>query len=262
MRAPVSRPRRAASRRHGAAGRRAVIFNADDFGMSDAVNRGVIAAHMHGVVTSASLMVHGGAAEAAVEVAGDCPGLALGLHLDLGEWIRRDRGWEPRSLRVPPDDPDAVARELDRQLRRFRQLVGRDPTHLDSHQHVHDSEPAQSVARAVSSRIGVPLRGHCAQVRHEGGFYGQDRYGNPFHAWISPGHLETLLRGLPAGITEIGCHPAAGPVPDPYGAERSVELKTLCHPDIAATLRGESIELVSFREFHTVGEPCVFETGQ
>jgi len=36
---------------------RYLIVNADDFGQSQGVNRGVIAAHEHGIVTSASLMV-------------------------------------------------------------------------------------------------------------------------------------------------------------------------------------------------------------
>jgi len=37
--------------------RRYLIVNADDFGQSPGVNRGIIQAHEHGIVTSASLMV-------------------------------------------------------------------------------------------------------------------------------------------------------------------------------------------------------------
>ena len=36
---------------------RAVIVNADDFGQSAGINRGIVEAHERGIVTSASLMV-------------------------------------------------------------------------------------------------------------------------------------------------------------------------------------------------------------
>ncbi len=64
--------------------RRYLIVNADDFGLSFGVNRGIIEAFEHGVVTSASLMVNWiGAAEAAA-YARQHPTLSLGLHIDLG----------------------------------------------------------------------------------------------------------------------------------------------------------------------------------
>src|SRR5689334_198294 len=46
---------------------RQVIINADDFGMSVEIDRGILEAHDRGVVTSASLMVNEPDAEAAIE---------------------------------------------------------------------------------------------------------------------------------------------------------------------------------------------------
>jgi hopanoid biosynthesis associated protein HpnK len=60
---------------------KAVIINADDFGCSAEVNAGVIHAHRHGVLTSASLMVAAPAAAEAARAARDVPGLDVGLHL-------------------------------------------------------------------------------------------------------------------------------------------------------------------------------------
>jgi predicted glycoside hydrolase/deacetylase ChbG (UPF0249 family) len=71
------------------------------------------------------------------------PRLSLGLHLDLGEWLYRGDRWECTYLRVQLDDEGAVRTETARQLAAFRRLVGCDPTHLDSHQHVHREEPAR-----------------------------------------------------------------------------------------------------------------------
>ncbi len=63
--------------------RRMAVVNGDDFGFSRGVNRAIIEAHEHGVLTSASLMVTGDAFEEAVELARRRPSLAVGLHLVL-----------------------------------------------------------------------------------------------------------------------------------------------------------------------------------
>jgi hopanoid biosynthesis associated protein HpnK len=62
---------------------RRLIVNADDFGWSPAINEAVIRAHREGILTSASLMVTGPAAAAAIELARANPGLGVGLHLTL-----------------------------------------------------------------------------------------------------------------------------------------------------------------------------------
>src|SRR5436190_3388019 len=67
-----------------------LIVNADDFGMTPGVNRGIISAHESGIVTSTSLMVRGAAAAEAVELAREHPQLSVGLHVDLCEWVYRD----------------------------------------------------------------------------------------------------------------------------------------------------------------------------
>ncbi len=58
-----------------------VVFSADDFGLSEAVNEAVERAHRDGVLTQASLMVAGAAAADAVRRARAMPGLRVGLHL-------------------------------------------------------------------------------------------------------------------------------------------------------------------------------------
>src|SRR4051812_27428780 len=113
-------------------GTRYLIVNADDFGRSPGVSRGILRAHRRGIVTSASLMVRWPGAAEAVAGCRDHPGLGLGLHLDLGEWSWRDGRWVP-AYEVVPLDASAVAEEASRQLAAFRRLVGDDPTHLDSH---------------------------------------------------------------------------------------------------------------------------------
>jgi predicted glycoside hydrolase/deacetylase ChbG (UPF0249 family) len=194
---------------------RVLIVNADDLGYSQTVNEGIFAAHEEGIVTSTSLMVGRDDAPAAVEALARHPDLAVGLHLEAGEDLRR-------------------------QLERFRELVGRDPTHLDSHKHVHETDPAfGAAAEALAAELGAPLRNRA--IRYERRFYGRDA--------ISPQHLMELIEALPPGWTEIGCHPAAGPVPiSSYDAERQIELATLRDRQVKNLLNVSDVHLCSFAQ--------------
>ncbi|HKT83563.1 MAG TPA: ChbG/HpnK family deacetylase [Solirubrobacterales bacterium] len=226
---------------------RLLIVNADDLGFSEAVNAGIAAAHEEGIVTSASLMVRMPAAGAAGELSGRLPGLAVGLHIDIGEWEYAEDEWRLAYRRCDPDDPVAVEAECRDQLAAFRSLLGRDPTHLDSHQHVHRGEPVAAVARSLAAELGVPLRGDA--VAYEGGFYGQSGKGEPYPEGISVAGLVALIEALPVGATEIGCHPARGPVPDSsYDGERERELETLCDPRVRTAIERAGVELRSFAE--------------
>src|SRR5512143_2762317 len=101
------------------AAKRYLIVNADDFGLSAGVNRGIIRAHEEGILTSASLMVRYPAAAEAARYALQHPRLSVGLHLDLAEWVYRNDEWVARYEVVPPDDEKAVAGEVTRQLEGF-----------------------------------------------------------------------------------------------------------------------------------------------
>ncbi len=227
--------------------RRYLIVNADDFGLSPGVNRGIIRAHERGIVTSTSLMVRGPAAGAAAAYARAHPAFSVGLHIDLGEWIFDNQDWRPAYEVVSPDNADAVAGEVARQLDDFRRLLNRDPDHLDSHQHVHRAEPVLSIVRRVAEELRVPLRGDDPVIRYCGSFYGQSDKGYPYPEGITVAALRKILHALPAGFTELGCHPGDGTdVDSVYCLERTSECRTLCDPRIGAAIRSEGIELCSF----------------
>jgi predicted glycoside hydrolase/deacetylase ChbG (UPF0249 family) len=231
-------------------GTRYLIVNADDFGLSPGVNRGIIAAHEQGIVTSASLMVRWPAAPAAAAYGREHPQLSLGLHFDLGEWAYRDETWVSLYQVVPPADREAVSREAARQLTAFRDFVGRAPSHLDSHQHVHREEPARSVLLKMAWELGITLRHYAASVRYCGGFYGQDAKGRPSPEGIGADGLIRLLSQLPLGVTELGCHPGEGEDLDSmYVHERRNEVQTLCDPRVRAALAAQGIELCSFHTY-------------
>jgi len=227
-----------------------LIVNADDFGQSAGINRGIIEAHERGVVTSTSLMVRWPAALDAAQYARVHQELSVGLHLDFGEWIYRGDRWQPLYEVISVDDDRIeVVNEIVHQLEKFRSLVGREPTHIDSHQHVHHREPARSIVMEIANDLGVPLRSCNSEARYVGGFYGQTAEGLSLPDVISVNGLIKILRELPDGVSELGCHPGlADGLDTMYKSERTEEIRVLCDPRIKETIGAMGIELCSFAD--------------
>jgi chitin disaccharide deacetylase len=229
----------------GAGGSRWLVVNADDLGATSGINDGIVEAHEHGIVTSASLMVRGEAAASAGEYARAHPELGLGLHVELRDWRVRRRPWS--RVRTEEALRAAVAADVGEQLEEFRRLVGRDPTHLDSHHHRHRIESLRPIFLAVATELDVPLRHVSSGIRFCGEFYGQDSGGRPQPQAITPGALVALLERLPAGISELGSHPG---YPEGlrawYREERVQEIRTLCDPDVRDAVERLDVSLVTF----------------
>ena len=62
-----------------------LIVNADDLGWTEGVNRGIADAFRNGIVTSASMLANGEAFAGGLQIAGQAPGLGLGVHLNLSD---------------------------------------------------------------------------------------------------------------------------------------------------------------------------------
>ncbi|MFK3709443.1 chitin disaccharide deacetylase [Leclercia adecarboxylata] len=146
-----------------------LIVNADDFGLSKGQNYGIVEACRHGVVTSTTAMVNGDAIEHAAQLSRALPELGVGMHFvltlglpltpmpgltregQLGKWI-----WEMAEQGTLP--LEEIARELDCQFNRFVDLFGREPTHIDSHHHVHMIPAIFPLVAEFARRKGVALR--------------------------------------------------------------------------------------------------------
>jgi predicted glycoside hydrolase/deacetylase ChbG (UPF0249 family) len=125
---------------------RQVIINADDFGLSESINRSIITAYERGVLTSTTLLVDREATNDAVEIAKDYPRLSIGLHLDLDRFFCFEvNGY----FGITIDDIDhttydyitrsqlsAIRQEIARQVETIFRL-GICPTHLDGHHNIH-----------------------------------------------------------------------------------------------------------------------------
>ena len=227
--------------------RKYLIVNADDFGLSEGVNRGIVEAAERGIVTSASLMVRQPAAASAAALAGTAENLSVGLHLDLGEWVFRQGEWAQLYSVVSTEDPEQVEVELNRQVREFQRLMGRNPSHLDSHQHVHRQEPVRSIVNTLGKELGIPVRDLAQRIHYCGDFYGQTGQGENWPEGISVKALKSILAGLTGNITELGCHPGYDDgLQTAYRVERAEEVKVLCDPEIRKAVAELGFELRSF----------------
>lgn len=229
------------------AGLRRLIVNADDLGYTPLTSAGIFAAWRDGLVTSASLMVRRPDAEAAARRAADDGFSDLGLHLDLGEWTCLGGRWRKLYDVVPLDDAAAVRDECLRQLDRFHDLVGRPPTHVDSHQHVHRDDPVRPVAREIAGRLGVVLRDASRTVAYAGGFYGQGRDGRPAPEQLTAEAILGILADSTAAVVELGCHPGLDPALETmYGPERRREVEVLCTPGLRERIAAAGFALATF----------------
>ncbi len=154
--------------------RRSLVINADDFGFTPPINRGVIDAFERGVVTAVSMMVRQPGWRDAVHYASSVgPALDVGLHINVsvGAPITRARsliddgtgGFLPvralvtRSLarRVRADD---VYVECVAQAEQIAQ-AGLTVTHLDGHRHLHLLPGVwEGVVMAAEALGNIPIR--------------------------------------------------------------------------------------------------------
>jgi len=133
-------------------------------------------------------------------------------------------------------------------LAAFRSLMGKDPTHLDSHQHVHLREPLCGAVAALGRELRIPVRRCTSKVAYRGDFYGQTADGEPFPQAIRLESLLALVGSLGPGFTELACHPGEydDDLDTMYRSERHQEVEVLCHPQVRAALGVHGVQLCSF----------------
>jgi chitin disaccharide deacetylase len=229
-----------------------VVFNADDFGYSRGINRGIAEAYERGVVTSTSLMVNTPATGEAVALARDLPNLSIGLHVNFTNEAER---------LVDFYDPRVARAELRRQFDSFVDLMGRLPTHLDSHQHVHRTRECRPAFEELADEHGLHLR-DAPPVTYKGGFYGQWEYGVSDPEKVGFEALERILRQeIDGGLYEMCVHPGHVDTEfrSVYHADRERELATLTDPRVRSVLEEQGIRLFGYRDLAAVlaelGEP-------
>jgi chitin disaccharide deacetylase len=278
---------------------RALIINGDDFGLTPGVNAGILEAHARGILTSASVFANASATDDALGIARRTPTLGVGCHLALVDGVpllpasqvpslapdgRFFPGWQPfiraaLSRRIALVD---VERELTAQLDRVTSARVQ-PTHLDSHKHVHAYPPIFEIVARLARRFGIAtvrvpceasaLRRALRFSRSAGAarqaienlalvpWARSDRrtltrhslcaphfVGRALTGLFTPASFRAELRGLPSGTSELMVHPgyvdvALDQVRTRLRRAREVELAILTDPASREALAAQNIRL-------------------
>lgn len=125
-----------------------LIVNADDFGYSYGINKGIIEAHTNGIVTSTSVMVDAIAADEAKKLT-KFPDLSIGLHFEVKDVL-------------------SVKAELERQIDKFVAIAGKSPDHLDTHKRHTTDDGIKEVLEDYAKAHNIPIR--IFSAKHIGSF--------------------------------------------------------------------------------------------
>ena len=265
---------------------RRLIVNADDFGLTPDVNRGIVEACRRGVLRSTTLMANGGAFADAVALAKQEPKLDVGAHLVLvgGESVARPGVVQPRTvgqlLRGLPSR-DEIEAELAAQMEKI-QDAGVRITHVDTHKHTHLLPRVLDAVVAVARRYGTPwvrrpfdlpltaaasgspfgrrvvsrclrpLDRRFQKKLSAAGLRSTDYFaGFQITGLYRAGELAQLIRALPEGTTELMTHPGfcgaeLRAMPTRLKESRERELEALVSADVLAAVEEAGVEIASF----------------
>jgi hopanoid biosynthesis associated protein HpnK len=153
---------------------RRIILNADDFGLTVGVNSAIVEAHLHGVLTSATLMANAAQTAAAIDATTQHPNLAVGCHIVLvdgtpigdpaclpslirsgsGKFHSTIGGVATRAL-TGRMNRDQIESEATAQFRRL-QAAGLSLSHFDTHKHAHMFPAVLEAVLRAARACGVP----------------------------------------------------------------------------------------------------------
>lgn len=148
-----------------------LIINADDFGLHELINEGIIESHSAGCVTSTSIMACGKAFEQAIALAKQHPQLGVGVHLTLvgaspvargnihtllnndGMFFSNYQEFVPRFY-AGLISPEHIEYELRCQMQK---VTGRGVviSHIDTHQHLHILPGIQEIFVKIAREFNI-----------------------------------------------------------------------------------------------------------
>ncbi len=249
-----------------------LIVNADDFGFSLEVTKGVIEAFTNGIVTDTSILINSPYAEQALASAKEV-GLPVGIHIDFVTQFPHNDHLSDSNLIGPDgklrhelyerefhnhikhsftcDELISLRGEIRRQVNYFIQLSGQKPSHLDYHFGLHYINEIMAIYITVAEEYHLPVR------------WGKQYAGkNPYA--LAPKIFADTFEGNPQstiedfvnlidkpweGIMEICCHPGyftPSGLADKNNRNREYELAVLVDPRLKLELQKRNIQLVNY----------------
>jgi len=243
-----------------------LIINADDFGFSPSVNRGIVECYKSGLITSTTIMMNTPYTDEAIQLAKDNNITNIGIHLNLT--------YGPSVL--PKEEIPSLVdnrgifhyvcmlgyytqyldakKELRAQIEKFL-ATGLTPTHLDHHHYFHEVPNILKAYLELAQEYNLPIRAMTSEVRRQAEIYGlktTDTFSFDFHnsgvclqtlqAIHDHFHDQDITMEL---LTHVGYI-------DPYTASQTGYLIREEEIDILRTAKDNGlwndIELISFKD--------------
>ncbi|MDI6780755.1 MAG: ChbG/HpnK family deacetylase [bacterium] len=223
-----------------------LIVNADDFGLTEGINKGIIRAFAEGIVTSTSLMANGQAFEQAISLLQDNSSLAVGVHIVLVEEVpvcpshlvptlidkkgrlHKKYGVFLRKILLKQISLDEVEQEIRAQIEKVLN-AGIKPSHIDSHQHLHVYPLILKIVLRLAKEYGIKwirtpcdYRRPCGIAQRGLAFLAKQArkrilkaqlqtpdffFGAGFSGHMTEENLVEVIDKLPDGVSELMCHP-------------------------------------------------------
>lgn len=214
--------------------RQRLTVTADDFGISSRANRNILYLISLGKINRVAVMVNGLITEKEISELAHS-GVKIDIHLDILHELgaeRKERGGAISrgfdfigKIITGKISPKKVSIDWDSQIEKFRELFGKNPDGINSHEHVHLFPPFFKIALKLSEQYSIPFVrfGDSVFVRHHNMVSHIMHYLRKMnisaynkHGCVSTGSLISLdwiddidnfLNNPPQGTTEIVCHP-------------------------------------------------------
>lgn len=216
-----------------------LVINADDFGYSFSVNKGIIEGHEAGIITSTTVLVDAIAAKEARELS-NYPGLSVGLHFN-------------------PKPDEELEDEFKRQLDLFESIVGRKPDSIDTHKQLPtDREKIKGLLQKYSDQTGTPVR-RLGKAKFIDSFCGIELGGTGKldESKVTVDGLKHAIDEATDEVNEIMTH--AGYCDEyllsksSYNTSREIELKSLLDPSIKPYIESKGLKLVNWNQLKDLG---------
>ena len=212
-----------------------LIINADDFGYSHSINKGIIEGHINGIITSTTVLVDGIAADEAKNLKA-FPKLSVGLHF------------------YPKPDED-LETEFKRQLELFESIVGHKPDSIDTHKSLpSDKKNMEMMLSRYSNEQNTPVR-RLGNVKFINSFFGLnvDGTGSLDETRVTVQGLKSAIDEATDNFNEIMTH--SGYCDDyllskiSYNVTREKELKSILDPSIKPYIGSKGLKLVNWTQY-------------
>lgn len=242
-----------------------LIVNADDFGLSESINSGIIEGYKEGIITSTTVMVNMPAFEHGVELAKQNSSLGVGVHLTFTvgkpitsnlNLLTKDNG-EFHSWKEIENfaDTDEVYAEAKAQVEKLI-TAGIKPTHLDGHHHVHTFKKLRDTFFKLAKEYNLPVRISDAEYKEEAKKYGLktidklvvEFFDNPNEKVL----IDAFNEASENDCLELMVHPGYmdedTAKSTSYNYQRELELKELKRLKNSKIFTDMNVELINYKE--------------